>query len=129
MTVDPQATNPRDILASPWLAGAVYCLPSAAIVASGALAMASPLRGVLWAACLAVMAAGCLANALRCGRTHCYFTGPFLIVMALTSLAYGFGVLALGPGGWNEVSAATLGGAILFTFVPELVLGRYRRGR
>ena len=75
----------------------------------------------VWAVCLGVMAAGCLVNALRCGRMHCYFTGPFLILVGLASLSYGFGELPLGSSGWNWLGEVTLGGAVLLGFVPELL--------
>ena len=84
-------------------------------------------RAVVWAVCLGVMAAGCLVNAIRCGRMHCYFTGPFLLLMALASLSYGFGWLPLGTSGWNWIGGVTLGGVILLTCVPELLFGKYRR--
>ena len=122
-----QTETPRDILASPWLAGAVFCLPVAVIAASGALGIGTRWRAVVWAVSLGVMAAGCLVNARRCGRVHCYFTGPFLALMALATLAYGFGALPLGARGWSWISGVTLGGAILLTCVPEFFLGRYRR--
>jgi len=117
----------RDILSRPWLAGAVFWLPAAVIVLSGNLNIGNRWQAGVWAVCLGIMAAGCLVNALRCGRTHCYFTGPFLILMGLASLAYGFGELPLGTSGWNWIGGVTLGGAVLLGFVPELLFGTYRR--
>ncbi len=116
----------RDILTRPWMALTFFCLPIAAIAASGALTIASPWRGAIWAASLGVMSAACLVNARRCGRIHCYFTGPFLAAMALVSLGYGLAGAPLGRDGWNGIGAATLGGAILLCCIPELILGRYR---
>ena len=58
----------RDILSSPWLAGAVFCLPAAVIVLSANLNIGNRWQAAVWATCLGVMAAGCLVNALRCGR-------------------------------------------------------------
>jgi hypothetical protein len=116
----------RDILSIPWLGALVYGLPVAAIVATGSLDIGSRARALLWAASLGTMAAGCTANALRCRRVHCYFTAPFLLLMALASLAYGFGWLTLGADGWNRIALVTLIGAVVLTFVPERLLGRYR---
>jgi hypothetical protein len=67
-----------------------------------------------------------LLNASRCGRVHCLFTGPFFILGAVASLGFGLGLLPLGPSGWNWIGAITIVGAIAFTCIPELVLGRYR---
>jgi hypothetical protein len=117
----------RDILSSPWLAGAVFCLPAAVMALSGNLNIGNQWRAGVWALCLGVMAAGCLVNALCCGRMHCYFTGPFLILMGLASLSYGFGWLPLGTGGWNWIGGVTLGGVVLLGCVPELLFGKYRR--
>jgi len=38
----------------------------------------------------------------RCGRVHCYFTGPFLLAMSGASILYGAGVLPLGANGWKS---------------------------
>jgi hypothetical protein len=117
----------RDILSRPWLTGAVYCFPAALIVLSANVDIENRWRAGVWAVCLGVMAAGCVVNALRCGRMHCYFTGPFMILMGLASLSYGFGWLPLGINGWNWIGGVTLGGAVLLGCIPELLFGKYRR--
>ena len=63
------------------------------------------LRTALWTVSFAVMGAACLLNAARCGRVHCRFTGPFFILAAIASLAYGLGLLPLGPSGWKWIGA------------------------
>lgn len=120
-------STPRDILTNPWLAAAVFCVPAVVIALSGSLDIGIQGRAVVWAICLSVMATGCLVNARRCGRMHCYFTGPFFILMAVASLSYGFGVLPLGISGWNWIGGVTLAGAVLLTCVPELLFGKYRQ--
>jgi hypothetical protein len=87
------------------------------------------LRTALWTVSFAVMGAACLLNAARCGRVHCRFTGPFFILAAIASLAYGLGLLPLGPSGWKWIGAGTIIGACAFTCIPELFLGRHRRGK
>jgi hypothetical protein len=32
------------------------------------------------------MGVACIVNALRCGRVHCYLTGPFFLLMAVIAL-------------------------------------------
>jgi hypothetical protein len=117
----------RDILSRPWSAAAVFCLPIAVILLSGTFDIGNQGRAVVWAVCLGVMATGCLVNARRCGRLHCYFTGPFFILMTLASLSYGFGWLPLGTGGWNWLGGVTVVGAVILGCVPELLFGKYRR--
>ena len=78
---------------------------------------------------MGVMGAGCVVNALRCGRVHCYVTGPFFLLMALLSLLYGFGLLPLGRNGWNLIGLVVLIGAIALSCLPEMLLGKYRNAR
>jgi hypothetical protein len=85
------------------------------------------LRTALWTTSFALMGAACLLNAARCGRVHCRCTGPFFILAACTSLAYGMGLLPLGPSGWKWIGAGTVIGALVLCCIPELFLGRYRR--
>ena len=72
------------------------------------------------------MGIACVANAVRCGRLHCYLTGPFFLALALVTLLYGLGVLPLGRNGWNWISLTILAGAIVLWCLPELLLGKYR---
>lgn len=39
---------------------------------------------LLWLPAFLVMGAACLANAARCGRVHCYVTGPLFLLAAYT---------------------------------------------
>lgn len=38
---------------------------------------------LLWIPAFLVMGAACLANAARCGRVHCYITGPVCMLAAV----------------------------------------------
>lgn len=75
------------------------------------------------------MATGCIANAVRCGRVHCYFTGPFFLLMAIVTLLFGIGILPLSRNGWNWIGLTILLGAIAFYYLPELFFGKYRKSR
>jgi hypothetical protein len=72
------------------------------------------------------MGAACLPNARRCQRFHCYLTGPYFLVLALTSLLYGFGILPLGARGWSMLSVDLAVGGPCLVYVPEWSFGRYR---
>lgn len=119
----------RDILLSRWLSLGVFWLPAIAIVAAGTSAFPGSWRTVVWTAALSVMGIACIANALRCGRVHCYLTGPFFLLMALVTLLYRFGVLPLGGNGWNLIGLTILIGALALCCLPELFLGKYRGSR
>ena len=128
MKSDATTCESRDILSSRWRVFMLYWLPAIAIVAVGPLAISSGWRAVVWTVALATMGTACIVNALRCGRVHCYFTGPFFFLMALVALSYGLGILHLAGNGWN-LGLMTLTGAIALWFLPEMFLGRYRKGR
>ena len=84
---------------------------------------------VSWPPLLAFMGIACLVNAHRCGRRHCYFTGPYFLLLALLSLLYDMSWLPLGPKGWQWFSSALLVGTCILVCVPEWLLGRYATRR
>ncbi len=60
----------------------VWKLPTALLVATALLDVATTVRGLIWAAAFATMGLACVRNALRCRRLHCYFTGPLSLGLA-----------------------------------------------
>ena len=128
MESDSTQCKSRDILASPWGALAVFWLPAIAIIVAGSAAFSGSWRTIVWTLALSTMGTACIANAIRCGRVHCYITGPFFLVMALVTLLYGIGVVPLGRSGWNLIGLTILAGAIGLCCLPEMFFGKYRRG-
>src|SRR5262245_43623020 len=124
MKSDATTCESRDILSSRWRVFMLYWLPAFAIVAVGPLAISSGSRAVVWAVALATMGTACIVNALRCGRVHCYLTGPFFFLLALVALSYGLGILHLGANGWNLLGLITLLGTIARWYLPAMFLGR-----
>lgn len=82
-------------------------------------------KAVIWTAMLLLMGVACLANARRCRRTHCVFTGPFFIVMAAGVVAYVTGLLPLGAYGWSIIGGGTLIGATGIWWLSERSYGRF----
>ena len=117
----------RDMLCSGTKMCLFWCLPAFAF-ALGFFVSPAP-RTALWTLSLGFMGILCLLNASRCGRIHCYFTGPFFILAAIASLGYGIGLLPFGPSGWKWIGNITIIGAIVLSTIPEFVFGRYRRNR
>lgn len=117
----------RDILASRLRVFLLYWLPAMAIVLAGVPAISSGWRTLVWTVALVTMGVACIVNALRCGRVHCYFTGPFFLLMALLALSYSLGILHLGGNGWNLLGLMTLIGGIALWCLPEMLLGKYRK--
>ena len=129
MKSDTTTCESRDILSSRRRVFVLYWLPAIAIVVAGAPAISNGWRTVVWVVALAIMGAACIVNALRCGRVHCYITGPFFLLMALAALLYGLGILHFGSNGWNLLGLIGLIGTIAFWYLPEMFLGKYRKGR
>lgn len=85
------------------------------------------LKTFIWLSALAWMGGACLMNARRCGRTHCFFTGPFFIIMMLPVALHGFAIIPFGPDGWQWLGMALgIGGGGLWC-LTEAIMGRYRR--
>src|SRR5262245_1960561 len=103
----------------------VWGLP--AIILFAAAWLEPTLRALVWTAMLIWMGCACLANARRCGRTHCRFTGPFFLVMAASVVAYAFSGLPLGPYGWAVLGGVTVIGNLLIWWGSERLLGMFPR--
>jgi len=99
-------------------------IPIAAMI--GAISVAHPVKTWIWVGALAWMGVACLANARRCGRTHCYYTGPFFLFMTLPVLLHGYELLWLGTEGWKWLGITVgVGGGGLWC-LSEKLLGKYR---
>jgi peptidoglycan/LPS O-acetylase OafA/YrhL len=126
MNVPPDKDASRDLLANRVATAGLFWLPIAALLASGFFDIGQGWRTAVWVAALSTMGIACLVNARRCGRVHCYATGPFFLLMALVALLYGLGQLPIGQNGWNFIGGVVLVGAVILCCVPEALLGRYR---
>jgi len=82
-------------------------------------------KTLVWSASLIWMGSACLFNARRCGRTHCYFTGPFSLMMVIPVVLHGFDITSFGPGGWTWLGMIIgIGGGGIWIFT-ELVWGKF----
>lgn len=82
-----------------------------------------PVKTWVWAGGLIWMGVACLWNARR--RRHCFWTGPFFLVMTLPVLGYGYGLLPLGAEGWKWLGAALGVGSFGIVTLTERK-GKYR---
>ena len=129
MERDRTTCESRDLLANPRSAIAIFWVPAIAMIVVGSSRFSGEWRTFVWTIALAVMGIGCAVNAKRCGRIHCYITGPFFLALAFLTLLYGVGVAQLGRHGWNLVGLAAVIGAMTFCCLPEVIFGKYRRAR
>ncbi len=116
---DFDSKNARDLTASraAWL---FWYGPIAVIFAGSFWA---PGRNWLWAGAFAVMGIGCLVNASRCRRLHCYFTGPLFLAAAGYAMAAQFQLVPLRA---DIFLLIVLGLSCAFQ-CAERPFGRYRR--
>ncbi len=122
------ANNP--IEAEDWTRGLrgqllAWGVPVAGMVVAGVL----DVQAALWPVALLWMGGACLANARRCGRMHCYFTGPFFLLMTVPVALHGFGAVPLGPDGWRWLGLTVVLGTAGLWYLPERLWGRYVRQR
>ena len=77
MTASNRAGSCKDAdLARSRIGWLVWGLPASLLLAGTAWEAARPW---LWIPSLVVAGAACLANASRCGRLHCFVTGPLFL--------------------------------------------------
>lgn len=125
MKAAESVSESRDLLCNRAVTSAVFWLPSLALIISSAAGANPILRTAIWVAALTTMGAGCVVNARRCGRVHCYFTGPFFLAMAIVTLLYGSGIARLGTHGWSMISLGLVIGTLILCCLPEAFFGRY----
>lgn len=102
---------------------AVWGVPAAAMLL--ALLLEPGLRAAVWIAMLVWMGVACVANARRCGRTHCHYTGPFFLGMAGLVAAYAAGLLPLGSQPWLLLGSLIVVGNALIWWGMERLFGTY----
>jgi len=70
------------------------------------------------------MATGCVLNARRCHRVHCYISGPVFLLGAVFAALLAVGLIDLSSREFNNAVGGVLLLALL-SFVPEIVWRRY----
>lgn len=103
-----------------------WCVPLTLAIAMSATIHVPRIIAGVWVIALAWMGIGCLLNARRCHRLHCYFSAPILLLGSLVTGLVGFDVMRLGSHALNNVISLALLLALL-SFVPEMIWGKYRR--
>jgi hypothetical protein len=100
-----------------------WCLPLGVGVAADYLTSSPRASALVWMASFIWMGTGCLLNARRCHRLHCYISGPVFFLGAAALILFAAGI-SLGPHFLNNIVSITLGLALL-SFVPEIILRKY----
>lgn len=82
----------------------------------------------MWAGGLGWKGIACLVNAARCGRTHCYFTGPYYLGLGLVTVLHGLQIVWLGAYGWLSLGIAIVVGGGGLWYLTEKSWGKFSRG-
>src|SRR3989442_13275288 len=110
MTVQPANCSQEDDLVGRkggiWL----WCVPTLALVLGLSWNAARPW---LWIPALLIMGAGCVVNARRCGRLHCYATGPIFLLAAVYVILAEVHVVPLSPNCFRSCSFGSRGAGLL----------------
>jgi hypothetical protein len=101
-------------------------LPTALLIVG--IFLPASIRTVVWAGSLIWQGVACAANAARCGRTHCYLTGPFFMAMAAVTVAHGTGIISLGSQAWLWIGAAIAVGTVVLWIASERLFGKFLTG-
>ena len=102
-----------------------YGVPFLVIQLVGNLSDSELAVTIAWSVGFGFMGVVCIANATRCGRVHCWFTGPwFLLTATVTVLRY----LNVTTIPWPTILNGGLLGAVVLFFVPEILWGKYFGG-
>ena len=119
------ARDRSDLLSKRLTSLLLWWVPITALIATAVLDISSLTRTLAWTVSLLMMGVACLFNASRCGRVHCYFTGPFFLLLAVASFLHGLGMVSLGPHGWGGLGITLLVGAFILAYLPERIWGKY----
>lgn len=111
----------NDWVKQPVAAALWWCLPLCLGILANVLLPSPRIAAVAWAVVFAWMGTGCVLNALRCRRLHCYLSGP---VFFLGALAAGLLAAEVFATRLSSIVSATLLLALL-SFVPETLWDRH----
>jgi hypothetical protein len=123
--MESQMSNqPDDLTRNDWVtrpgAGVFWwCLPLCIGCASNSFALPARDLALIWMVSFVWMGTGCVLNARRCHRLHCYISGPVFLLGAAALGLFAAGLLAFGPHSLNNIVGVTLLAALL-SFVPEI---------
>ena len=126
MTINTKNDTSRDVMSSRLRMVLFYGLPGIAIYLTGNYGDRG-VSAIVWPVAFLVMGAACVANARRCRRVHCFFTGPLFLLASVLSAMHGWGVMDLGPRAWELIGYGTFALAFVLYYAPESVWGKYFR--
>lgn len=113
-----------DLVQRPVSALLWWCLPLCVGFSANLITLLPRATALVWVIAFTWMGIGCVVNARRCHRLHCYISGPAFLLGAATIGLLGLGAFAWRPHALNNVVGITLVAALL-SFVPEVIWRKY----
>jgi hypothetical protein len=124
MSEPPINETGNDWVRRPGMGFVWWCLPLGVGVTANFIALSARSIAFVWAVMFAWMGTGCILNALRCHRLHCYISGPVFFLGAVALALFAAVVAPLGAHSLNNIVGITLC-AVLLSFVPEMIWRKY----
>jgi hypothetical protein len=100
----------------------LWCLPTVVLVVGLSWTM---LRPWLWIPAFLIMGVGCLVNASRCGRLHCYITAPIFLLAAVYVALSAVNIVPIRPG----IFLLAVFAVTMLACLAEGPFGRYSKNR
>jgi hypothetical protein len=122
--LEAQDRTRKDWARRPASAAFWWGLPLMIGVASNALRLPLDAAAWLWSVVMTWMGIGCLLNAQRCRRLHCFIAGPAFLAGAVVAALIAGGLIDMGPHALSYVTLIVFVLALL-SFVPEAIWRRY----
>jgi hypothetical protein len=113
-----------DWLRRPAMGFVWWCLPLGVGVAANYFVSTTRNVALVWMASFVWMGTGCILNARRCHRLHCYMSGPAFFLGAVALVLVASRIVLVGPRSLNNIVGITLIVALL-SFVPEMIWRKY----
>jgi hypothetical protein len=104
----------------------LWGIPIAAIIFTNFGLVNPNINALILASSLFWMGMGCVWNARSCGRRHCFYTGPWFLIVSFIPLLEAANIIDFTTSEWNFYSSTTLIGAVLLWIIPEKLWGKYR---
>lgn len=120
----PRALAAKDWTRRPTTLLLWWVLPFALAEATNFMALTTAQAAFAWGGAMAWMGVGCVLNAIRCHRLHCYIAGPALLIGAAVAALIGSDAVDLGPHALSYTTIVALALAMI-SFAPEFVWRKY----
>jgi hypothetical protein len=124
MNEQPVNEAANDWVRRPGMGLVWWCVPLGVGLAANYFAPSPRAAAPIWLVSFFWMGTGCVLNARRCRRLHCYISAPAFFLGAAALALYSAGVALPGPHSLNNIVGVTLA-VVLLSFVLEMIWRKY----